>query len=65
VAGLEGKPVRNLFFAGEHTNSSYVFQGFMEGAALSGLDAAAAILRIARRSRASGRIPRQDHRSAA
>lgn len=40
----EGKPVGNLFFAGEHANSFYWWQGFMEGAALSGKDAAAAIL---------------------
>jgi monoamine oxidase len=37
--------VRNLYFAGEHANSFYDFQGFMEGAALSGIDAATAILR--------------------
>jgi monoamine oxidase len=40
----EGKPVGNLFFAGEHANSFYMWQGFMEGAALSGKDAASAIL---------------------
>jgi monoamine oxidase len=40
----EGKPVGNLFFAGEHANSFYWWQGFMEGGALSGKDAAAAIL---------------------
>jgi monoamine oxidase len=40
----EGKPVGNLFFAGEHANSFYWWQGFMEGAALSGKDAATAIL---------------------
>jgi monoamine oxidase len=45
VAGLEGLPVGNLFFAGEHTNSFYEWQGFMEGAALSGLDAARALLK--------------------
>ncbi len=44
IAGNEGKPVGNLFFAGEHTNSFYEWQGFMEGAALSGIDAAAAVL---------------------
>jgi monoamine oxidase len=48
IAGLEGVPAGNLFFAGEHTNSFYDFQGFMEGAAISGVDAAAAILRAAR-----------------
>jgi monoamine oxidase len=44
IAGNEGKPVGNIFFAGEHANSFYEWQGFMEGAALSGLDAAASIL---------------------
>lgn len=44
IAGNEGKPVGNLFFAGEHTNSFYDSQGFMEGAALSGIDAANAII---------------------
>jgi len=49
IAGLEGLPAGNLYFAGEHTNSFYDWQGFMEGAALSGIDAATAILRAARR----------------
>ncbi len=40
MADNEGKPVGNLFFAGEHTDSFYSWQGFMEGAALSGLRAA-------------------------
>jgi monoamine oxidase len=44
IAGLEGLPVGNLFFAGEHTNSFYEWQGFMEGAALSGITAAQSIL---------------------
>jgi monoamine oxidase len=44
IAGNEGKAVGNLFFAGEHTNSFYWWQGYMEGAALSGKDAASAIL---------------------
>ena len=44
MAGLEGVPVGNLFFAGEHTNSFYEWQGFMEGAALSGIAAAKSIL---------------------
>jgi monoamine oxidase len=43
IAGNEGTPIGNLFFAGEHTNSFYDWQGFMEGAAISGLDAAAAV----------------------
>jgi monoamine oxidase len=45
IAGLEGTPAGNLFFAGEHANSFYEWQGFMEGAALSGIDAAQALLR--------------------
>ena len=49
IAGYEGMPAKNLYFAGEHTNSFYAYQGFMEGAALSGIDAATAILRAARR----------------
>ena len=49
IAGLEGLPVRNVFFAGEHANSFYEWQGFMEGAALSGVDVAAAILKAAKR----------------
>ena len=40
IAGNEAKAVGNLFFAGEHTDSFYSWQGFMEGAALSGLRAA-------------------------
>jgi monoamine oxidase len=44
MAGLEGVPVGNLLFAGEHTNSFYEWQGFMEGAALSGIAAAQSIL---------------------
>jgi monoamine oxidase len=44
IAGNEGKPVGNLHFAGEHTNSFYEWQGFMEGAALSGIQAAQEIL---------------------
>ena len=45
IAGNEGKPVGNLLFAGEHTNSFYDWQGFMEGALLWGIDAASAILK--------------------
>jgi monoamine oxidase len=43
IAGLEGKAVGNLHFAGEHTDSFYSWQGFMEGACLSGLRAASEI----------------------
>ena len=45
IAGNEGRPIGNLYFAGEHTNSFYEWQGFMEGAALSGIQAARMILR--------------------
>jgi monoamine oxidase len=45
IADNEQKPVGNLFFAGEHTSSFYESQGFMEGAAESGLRAAAEVLR--------------------
>lgn len=44
IAGYEGKPVGNLYFAGEHANSFYESQGFLEGAALSGIAAAKGIL---------------------
>lgn len=49
IAGLEGLPIGNVFFAGEHANSFYEWQGFMEGAALSGVDAASAILQLVKR----------------
>lgn len=42
IAGAEGLPVGNLFFAGEHC--SYDFQGYMNGAAQSGLDTARAVM---------------------
>lgn len=45
LAGLEGLPIQNLHFAGEHTDSFYSWQGFMEGACLSGLRAAQEIAR--------------------
>jgi|CXWL01.1.fsa_nt_gi monoamine oxidase len=48
MAGLEGIPAGNLLFAGEHTNSFYEWQGFMEGAALSGIAAAKSILTAAK-----------------
>ena len=44
IADNEAKPVGNLYFAGEHTSSFYEFQGFMEGAALSGIRAATEVL---------------------
>ncbi|MEZ4268954.1 MAG: FAD-dependent oxidoreductase [Myxococcota bacterium] len=36
IAGNEGKSVGNLYFVGEHTDSFYDWQGFMEGAAATG-----------------------------
>lgn len=44
IAGNEGKPIGNLFFAGEHTDSFYDWQGFMEGACNSGIRAANELL---------------------
>ena len=44
VAGLESEPVGSLKFAGEHADSFYSGQGFMEGACLSGIRAANEIL---------------------
>jgi monoamine oxidase len=44
VAGLEGQAAGPLKFAGEHTDSFYSWQGFMEGACLSGIRAANEIL---------------------
>jgi monoamine oxidase len=40
VAGLEGQAAGALKFAGEHTDSFYEWQGFMEGACNSGIAAA-------------------------
>lgn len=51
LADLEGMPVDNVYFAGEHANSFYEWQGFMEGAALSGLKAASDILAAIKGSR--------------
>jgi monoamine oxidase len=39
-AEREGEAIHNLFFAGEHTNSFHEWQGFLEGAAISGIQAA-------------------------
>jgi len=44
IADNESKPVGNLYFAGEHANSFYIWQGFMEGALLSGITAASQVL---------------------
>jgi len=42
--GWLGEPAGNLAFAGEHTDSFYNFQGFIEGAAVSGSRAAEYLL---------------------
>lgn len=44
VCGLEGQSAGALKFAGEHANSFYEWQGFMEGACLSGIAAADEVL---------------------
>lgn len=44
MAGVEGRQVDNLYFAGEHTDSFYEWQGYMEGGANSGIRAADEIL---------------------
>ncbi|MFZ9881490.1 MAG: FAD-dependent oxidoreductase [Phycisphaerales bacterium] len=48
VAGLEAQAAGRVKFAGEHTDSFYSWQGFMEGACLSGLRAADEVLDEAR-----------------
>ncbi len=47
IAGAEGRPVGNLFFAGEHC--SYDFQGFMNGGAETGKRSAIAMMKAFRR----------------
>ena len=44
IEGNQASPAGNLYFAGEHTDSFYEWQGFMEGAANSGIRAAEEIL---------------------
>lgn len=45
LEGLYARPAGNIFFAGEHTDSFYSYQGFMEGALLSGARATDEVLR--------------------
>jgi monoamine oxidase len=45
IEGLYARPAGNIYFAGEHTDSFYSYQGFMEGALLSGARAADEVLR--------------------
>jgi monoamine oxidase len=44
ILGNEATPVGNVFFAGEHTDFFYEWQGFMEGGANSGIRAAQEVL---------------------
>lgn len=44
IADLESQPAGALKFAGEHADSFYSWQGFMEGACLSGIRAANEVL---------------------
>jgi monoamine oxidase len=53
IAGSEGLPVGNLFFAGEHC--SYDFQGYMNGAAQTGADTARAVMSKVSGSKAADR----------
>ncbi|MFM2244922.1 MAG: hypothetical protein RL071_996 [Pseudomonadota bacterium] len=48
IAGWEGTSVDNLHFAGDQADSFYSWQGYMEGAVTSGIDAADAIWRRVR-----------------
>lgn len=48
IAHNEAKQIGNVMFAGEHTSSFYEWQGTMEGAALSGLRAAAEVCTLFR-----------------
>jgi monoamine oxidase len=45
LEGLYARPAGRVHFAGEHTDSFYNYQGFMEGALLSGARAADEVLR--------------------
>ena len=51
IAGLEGQSAGPLKFAGEHTDSFYEWQGFMEGACRSGVAAAAELVDDLRQGR--------------
>jgi monoamine oxidase len=46
IEGWYGQPAGRIHFAGEHTDSFYGFQGFMEGALRSGERAADEVLRL-------------------
>lgn len=51
IAGLEGQSAGPLKFAGEHADSFYEWQGFMEGACRSGVAAAAELVDDLRQGR--------------
>lgn len=59
IGGAEGESVGNLHFAGEHTSAD--FQGYMNGGAQSGADAAKAVLASVsvKAARLFERFPRQ------
>jgi monoamine oxidase len=58
IAGAEGLPVGNLFFAGEHC--SYDFQGYMNGGAQTGADAAKAVMTAVSLPKAARRYSRRE-----
>lgn len=58
IAGAEGVPVGNLFFAGEHC--SYDFQGYMNGAAQTGADVAKAVMTAVSLPKAARRFSRRE-----
>jgi monoamine oxidase len=58
IAGAEGLPVGNLFFAGEHC--SYDFQGYMNGAAQTGADVAKAVMAAVSLPKAARRYSRRE-----
>jgi monoamine oxidase len=58
IAGAEGLPVGNLFFAGEHC--SYDFQGYMNGGAQTGADAAKAAMAAVSLPKAARRYSRRE-----
>lgn len=62
IGGAEPEPVGTLLFAGEHT--SYLFQGYMNGAAQSGADAAADVIAITSGVARRARVPRACRRRA-
>jgi monoamine oxidase len=47
IKGQEGAPVGHMYFAGEHTSAE--FSGFMNGAAVTGKEAASKVLEVAGR----------------